>query len=64
MYASDTDAALLLCSPNEQKDKILQELAKLDWEIQASQARFQREQEALLEHRDRLQALLDHCDDN
>ena len=64
MYASDTDAALLLCSPTEQKEKIRQELAKLDWEIHASQARFQREQEALLQHRDRLQVLLDHCGDN
>lgn len=61
VYAGDTDAAMLLTSPMDEKDTLRQELANLDWEIQASHARFQREQMALQQRRNRLQAMLEDC---
>lgn len=58
-YANDIGTEMLLLSPNEQQERLQERVTQLEWQIKASQARFQREQNNLHAQLDRIKAQLD-----
>jgi hypothetical protein len=57
-YANDIETEMLLLTKPEQEKRLQEKIAELGWELEASQARFQREQANLQTQLDRIQQQL------